>query len=132
MRALGALDPRLLADPSDPLVGAGGRVARSAGPPALEAAGVHVISPAKAGPEQRDLCLGRGVPIDEWERFHSERLAPILPSSVSFPPARVEKKTSTGREKGKVAVAALGSPSIGSALMGVTPRLDSNQHDRTP
>lgn len=56
---LGALDARLLTDAAHPLVRAGGRVARLAGLPTLESAGIYVFATAEQRTEERDLGLGR-------------------------------------------------------------------------
>src|SRR5262245_31164102 len=61
---LGALDARLLADATHPLVGTRWRIARAPGPPALESARVNVFATAEERTEQRDLGLRRGSPID--------------------------------------------------------------------
>jgi hypothetical protein len=61
MRAFGALDPRLLANPPDPLVPARRRIAGPAGPAAHEPARIDVLAPAKERTEQGDFVFNRGI-----------------------------------------------------------------------
>jgi hypothetical protein len=44
---LDALDPRLIANPTDPFVGASRLVPGSAGFSALESAGIHILAPTE-------------------------------------------------------------------------------------
>ena len=64
METVGALDPRLLADATDPFVRAGRCIAGLAGPPALESTWIDVISPPEERAEEGDLHLRRGLMID--------------------------------------------------------------------
>ncbi len=57
MGTFGALDPRFLADVSNPLVGAGGLIAGLTGSAALKAAGIDIITPAEKRTKQDDLVL---------------------------------------------------------------------------
>jgi len=64
VRAGGASNPRLLTDPSHPLVATGRCVAGLPGLPALEPARIDVLSSAEEEAEQRNLCVRRGVEMD--------------------------------------------------------------------
>jgi hypothetical protein len=66
VRALGALDFTLVAEISDPLVGANGTVAGLAGLAALEPARVHVLATPEQGPEQRDLDIRGGSLVNRY------------------------------------------------------------------
>jgi hypothetical protein len=63
--AVAALDARLFADSSDPLVGAGRRVSGLASFPALEAARVDVFTASKKRTKQGDLGVRFGRLVDE-------------------------------------------------------------------
>ena len=65
LRAVGALDLRLLADPSNPFVRAGRRVPGLAGLAALEASRIDVVPSAEQRTEQGNLRKRRRVLIDE-------------------------------------------------------------------
>ena len=68
---LRALDARLFADASHPLVGAGGGVAGLSCFPTLESAWIHVLAPAKERAEQCDLFVRRGELMDlTWTPIH--------------------------------------------------------------
>lgn len=64
LRALGACDPRLLADPAHPFGGAGRRVAGFAALATLEASCIHIFTAAEQRSEQVDLLLDRSLVID--------------------------------------------------------------------
>ena len=66
IRALAALDARLLADAAHPLVRAGGRVALSIRAGVDPQLGEDVVAPAEEAAEQGDLLPGRG---GRWQRY---------------------------------------------------------------
>src|SRR5215471_14142199 len=72
MLAVRALDTRLLADASNPLVAAGGCVTRFPGFSALEPSRINIVSPAKKRTKEPDLSVRRRVLIDE-SRFGKHR-----------------------------------------------------------
>jgi len=57
--AVRALDMRLLADASNPLIAAGGCVTRFSGFPALEPPRINIVSSTKKRAKQFDLGVGR-------------------------------------------------------------------------
>src|SRR5918996_6163990 len=65
MRTLGAFDARLFADAANPFVGARGGIAGLAGLPALEPPRIHILTTAEQRTEQRDLRVGRRMPIHQ-------------------------------------------------------------------
>src|SRR5213078_826528 len=73
MLAVRALDTRLLADASNPLIAAGGCVTRFPGFSALESPRINIVSSAEERTEQPDLGVRRRVLIDE-SRFEKHRL----------------------------------------------------------
>src|SRR5438552_15867162 len=62
---LGAFNSRLLAYPTNPLVGTGGSVTRSSRFPTLESSGINVLSSPEERAKEPDLNVGRGLLIDE-------------------------------------------------------------------
>src|SRR5262245_4190685 len=71
--AVRALDTRLLADASNPLIAAGGCVTRFPGFSALEPSRINIVSSAKERTKEPDLGVRRRVLIDE-SRFGKHRL----------------------------------------------------------
>src|SRR5437867_11892661 len=73
MLAVRALDTRLLADASNPLIAAGGCVTRFPGFSALESPRINIVSSGGERTEQPDLGVRRGVLLD-GSRFEENRL----------------------------------------------------------
>ena len=64
VRAVAALDPRLLTDAADPLVAAGRGVAGAAGLLTFEAPGIEILAALEQRAEERDLVGGRAEGVD--------------------------------------------------------------------